>query len=185
MSDYPERHPSDMLEAAARIHGRANILKLQPLSVAILGPKLSLPTEGFRNKRSQIFRSLRDAGHDPFYPEARIRPDSHWADEERKLLSSPGVHLVIVLQTSDSTGVFGELVGYSLFPEIRRKTAVLTPQEHFNPDDSFLANSVSYYPIRVVYTERQFEECCLVEDCRQIVEEVVIGDSDLVLPFDR
>ena len=153
--------------------------------MAILGPKLSLPTEGFRNKRSQIFRSLQDAGHAPFYPETLIRPDSHWAEEESKVLSSPDVDLVIVLQTSDSVGVFGELVAYSLYPAIRCKTAVLTPQEHFNPDDSFLANSVSFYPVHVVYTERHFAECCLVEDCRQIVEDLITGESDLVLPFDQ
>ena len=142
MSNSSEHYLPDVSETADRIQDRVKILRQRSLSVAILGPKLSIPTEGFRNKRGQIFRSLQDAGHAPFYPETRIPLDSHWAEEEAKVLSSPDVHLVIVLQTSDSVGVFGELVAFSLFPDIRRKTAVLTPQEHFNPDESFLGGVV-------------------------------------------
>ena len=108
-----------------------------------------------------------------------------WAEEELKALSSPDVDLIIVLLTSDSVGVFGELVAYCLFPDVRRKTAVLTPQEHFHPDESFLANSVKTYPVNVVYTDRQFAECSLVESCQEIVREIITENSDLVRPFDE
>ena len=149
------------------------------LSIAVLGPKISSIGGKYGRKRRQIYQVLRDDGHDAFYPEQRFNLDSHWAKSEAEVLSSPEVDLVIALQSPDSVGVFGELVAYSLIPAIKDKTLVLTPKKYYCPDESFLANAVSYYTDRVVYTERQFRDCCLLEDCKAFVNDTLFGESKL------
>ena len=75
--------------------------------------------------------------------------------------------------------MFAEIGTFSRVPEIRDKTVVLTPEEHYQPDSAYLANSVSQFSDKVVYTERQFRECCLLEDCRNIVDDFLFIGSEL------
>ena len=152
------------------------------LSVAILGPALGGSSNAGGRKRQQIRNQLREAGHCPFYPEERIGPDGLWVARERAVLSSASVDLIIILQTDESIGVMGELTAFVTEEAIVAKTAVLTPAQHFRPEQSFLANAVSYYRVLLPYTERQFEECCLLNDCREIIDDLLSGASPLALP---
>jgi hypothetical protein len=165
-------------EAAQRLREGDESLR-RILSIAVLGPKMTSESEGYGQKRRQIYQMLRDAGHEVFYPEQRVNPDSHWARSEADVLASPDVDLIIALQTPASIGVFGELVAYSLVPEIINKTVVLTPAKYYQPDESYLANAISYYPEKIVYTDRHFSECCLLSDCAHIVNEFLFGESTL------
>ena len=175
MSESPQCDPRNIQEAAGRI--RENFRKC--LRVAVLGPSRSPSTGANGHKRTQIFYLLKGTGHDPFYPETRISLDGSWAVSESELLSSSEVDLIIILQTPGSTGVIAELGAFSLVPAIRRKTAVLTPKEYYTPDQGFWANTVSLYPIHIPYTEQQFEECSLLNDCQQIVDDFLVSDSVL------
>ena len=154
------------------------------LSIAILGPAVGGSSNAGGRKRQQIRRQLREAGHCPFYPEERIGPDGLWVDRERAVLSDASVDLIIVLQTDDSIGVMGELTAFVTEDAIVAKTAVLTPARYYRPEQSFLANAVSYYRVRVPYTERQFVECRLLNDCMEIIHDLLSGDSPLVLDPD-
>ena len=156
------------------------------LSIAVLGPTMASESGKYGAKRRQIYHSLRDAGHDVFFPEDRFRPDStpDWGAAEIEILSSPDVDLVILFQTPDSYGVFGEIGTFSRVADIRDKTVVLTPEEHYQPTSSYLANLVSQFPDRVVYTERQFQECCLLEDCRDFVDNFLYIGTELAKESD-
>ena len=154
------------------------------LSVAIVGPKLTSPSAAASNKRSQIFQFLEDAGHKPFFPERHININRPWVLGEVDLLSSPGVDLVIVLQTQDSWGVATEIGAFSVVPAITSKTTILMPGEHYTPESGFLANTVDLYPVKVRYTRQDFEECCLLEDCRELVEDFLTSESRLVRDLD-
>ena len=183
MSQSCESFEEAASEAAARVrrdHGHAN----RPLSIAVLGPKISSVGGPYGKKRRQIFQSLKDMGHDPFYPETRLDPASHWARSELAVLASSDVDLVIILQAPESFGVVGEVVAYSLFSDILGKAAVFTPGEYYTPDESFAANSASFYPVHVEYTDQHFRECRLLEECREIVANFIVGNSPLVRGFD-
>ena len=170
-------------QAAQRV--RENDASFQRnLSIAVLGPKISSVSAEYGRKRRQIYQMLVDAGHQVFYPEERVNPDSHWARSEATILASPEVDLIIALQTPMSVGVFGELVAYSLIPAIIDKTIVLTPERYYQPDESYLANSVSFYPVRIVYTDRHFRECCLLDDCQNIVNDFLFGETSLAQASD-
>lgn len=151
------------------------------LSIAVLGPAVSESVGSGGWKRQQIYDVLAVLGHQPFLLEDRVEPDSLWVDLEIEILSAHDVHLVIVLQTADSIGVMGELPAFVREGSIVSKTAVLTPSEYYKPAESFLANAVSYYRVRVAYTQRQFDECHLINDCREIVADFLSGNSSLVL----
>ena len=155
------------------------------LSIAVLGPKLTYPTEAARNKRGQILQLLRDAGHRPFFPETRININQTWLPQEVKLLSSEEVDLVIVLDTDSSWGAAIEIGAFAITPEIASKTAILVPGEHFTPDNNLPANTIdSLFPIKVPYTKQDFDECCLLEDCREIVADFLTGESPMVRNLD-
>ena len=183
MNDPAELLAHGVSVAAALLRNRDGPLN-RSLSVAVVGPKLTSTTSRGRNKRSQIFRFLEDAGHRPFYPERRIKIDQRWVLGEVNLLSSPEVDLVIVLQTRESWGVATEIGAFSGFPAIWSKTVILTPGEYYTPDSGFLANTVDLFPVKVRYTRRHFEECCLLEDCREIVEDFLASGSRLVRGLD-
>ena len=151
------------------------------LSIAVLGPAVSDLDGSGGWKRRQIYDALLELGHQPFFPEERVEPDSLWVAREIEILSAHDVNLVIVLQTPDSFGVMGELPAFVTNDDIVSKTAVLTPAEYYKPDESFLANAVSFYRVRIPYTEQQFDECRLINDCRKVVSDFLSGDSSLVL----
>lgn len=183
MNDPAEILAQKVSEEAASLLGNDGQLN-RSLSVAIVGPKLTYPTEAVRNKRSQIFQLLKDAGHRPFFPERHININRPWVLGEVEFLSSPAVDLVIVLQTQDSWGVATEIGAFSLVPAITFKTAILMPGEHYTPDSGFLANTVDLYPVKVRYTSQDFEECCLLEDCRELVDDFLTSGSRLVRDLD-
>ena len=151
------------------------------LSVAVLGPAADDSVGSGGWKRRQIYDALAELGHRPFFPEERVEPESLWVAREVEILSAADVNLVIVLQTADSIGVMGELPAFVTHEVIVSKTAVLTPAQYYKPTESFLANTVSYYRVRVAYTQRQFDQCRLLNDCREIVSDFLSGNSRLVL----
>ena len=154
------------------------------LSVAVVGPKLTYSSQAARNKRSQIFQFLQEAGHKPFFLERHIDIKQPWVLGEVAVLSSSAVDLVIVLQTQESWGVAAEIGAFAVIPAITCKTAILTPGEQYTPDSGFLANTVDLYPVKVPYTRQDFEECCLLEDCRELVEDFLTSGSRLVRDLD-
>ena len=167
------------LENARR---RAETASIEPgLSVAVLGPALDDSPGSGGWKRQQIYDALVDLGHRPFYPEDRVEPDSLWVASEIEILSAPDVNLVVVLQTPDSIGVMGELPAFVREVALVSKTAVLTPAQYYKPTESFLANAVSYYRVRIPYTQQHFDECRLLNDCRKIVSDFLTGNSSLIL----
>ena len=151
------------------------------LSVAVLGPAVGDSAGSGGRKRQQIYDALAERGHRPFFPEDRVESDSLWVAREIEILSASDVNLIIVLQTADSIGVMGELPAFVTYEAIVSKTAVLTPAQYYKPTESFLANAVSYYHARVAYTQQDFDECCLLNDCREIVADFLSGNSRLVL----
>lgn len=141
------------------------------LRIAVLGPGLSSLSDPGLSKRMQIRAELAADGHDPFIPEeegslAPQNPFENLLDQEIRLLSSPDVHLVIILHTKLSAGVLTEIAGFVRVPEIKCKTAVLYPAEFYKPNESLAANTVRDYFARIPYTDEHFEVCQLVEECR-------------------
>jgi hypothetical protein len=180
MSDTSNRVTQTPAAAAQRMRDDDDNFG-RTLSIAVLGPTMSSESGKYGVKRRQIYQCLCEAGHEAFYPEERFRPDAtpDWGEAEIEILSSPDVDLVILFQTPESYGVFAEIGTFSRVPEIRDKTVVLTPEEHYQPDSAYLANLVSQFSDRIVYTERQFRECCLLEDCRSIVDAFLYIGSEL------
>ena len=183
MNDPAETLAQQVSEEAASLLADDGQLN-RSLSVAILGPELTYSSGAVVNKRSQIFQFLEDAGHRPFFPERHININQPWVLGEIDLLSSTAVDLVIVLQTQDSWGVATEIGAFSVVPAITFKTAILMPGEHYSPESGFLANTVDLYPVKVRYTRQDFEECCLLEDCRELVEDFLTSGSHLVRDLD-
>ena len=180
MSSSSDRSAQTSIEAAERTRGNDYNFG-RALSIAVLGPTMSSESGEYGKKRRQIYRFLREAGHDAFFLEERFRPDStpDWGAAEVEILSSPDVDLIIIFQTPNSYGVFGEIGTFSGVPEIRDKTVVLTPEEHYQPTSNFLANLVSQFSDKVIYNERHFQECCLLEDCRGFVDSFLYIGSEL------
>ena len=138
----------------------------RPLRIAVLGPSLADIRDIGARKRLQIRDALMDQGHAPFFPEDVIdssAPD--WIGQERELLLNDSVDLVIILHTKNSWGAFSEVANFASFPEIRIKTAVLFPSEHYEPMNSLPANIVQSYFVRLPYTDRHMELCQLVSEC--------------------
>ena len=73
------------------------------LSVAVLGPSVSSKEETpGSQKRKQIHNALSTDGHHPFFPEERVSSSPSGPlllEQERALLDSPDVDLVIILHT--------------------------------------------------------------------------------------
>ena len=149
------------------------------LTVAVLGPKLGQGGTNAVDKRSQIFHLVEGIGHKPFYPETVINIDLPWIFGEEAVLSSPQVDLVILLHTQDSWGVAVEIGAFSQSDAIRSKTVILLPKE-YSPDNNLLSNTAEVYPIKVRYTNRQYEECSLIEECRNIANEFLASGMQLV-----
>ena len=182
MSDPNETSARDTAETARRRAGESE--PRRNLSIAILGPRIGGDSNPGGHKRQQIRNELREAGHRPFYPEEKIGPDGFWVDNEYALLSDAAVDLIIILQTGESVGVMTELGAFAREQAIVDKAAILTPAHYYRPEQSFLANTVSRYRVRVLYTEEQFEECSLLNDCREIVDDLLSGNSPLVLAYE-
>lgn len=150
------------------------------LSIAVLGPAPSDVTGSGGWKRQQIHDALLSLDHKAFFPEERVEPDSLWVEREIEILSAPDVNLVVILQTADSYGAMGELSAFVTHEAIVSKTAVFTPAQYYKPRESFVANAVSHYLAPFRYTQRQFDECSLVDECREFVSDFLAGTSPLV-----
>ena len=182
MKDPVWSNPDDALEAERA--GPGNAAYHRKLSIAVLGPSVASGSGNYGLKRNQIRDSLQEAGHDAFYPETRIDINAPWVLGESSLLESKEVDLIVLFQTPSSFGVVAEIGAFSVIPKIRRKTIVLTPEQHYTPDEGFLANTINLYPIRIPYTEQQFEKCYLLDDCKQAVDEFLVIQSDLIQNFE-
>ena len=149
------------------------------LSIAVLGPSTST-TE--RNpggeKRRQILDALTADGHRPFFPEYSVDPTprvTSLLEQERILLDSPDVDLVIILHTATSAGALQEIAYFASYPSIMAKTAVLYPGRFYKPGMNLPSDTVSRYLVRTLYTSRQFRECSLVYECRCWANAMAIG----------
>ena len=139
----------------------------RPLKIAVLGPGLDGNNFGSR-KRHQILKSLREDGHDPFFPEDCVDsaiPFESVLTQECALLSEPDVDLVIILHTENSMGVLMEIGRFEEFPEIKAKTAILFPRR-FYYDEGVPSNTVRNFLVVHPYTEEQYETCRVVGTCR-------------------
>ena len=101
----------------------------------------------------------------------------------RNLLSSPEVDLVIILQVENRTGVSAEVVALVLDEDIMAKSAVLVPKSDHGYERGLVENSANQYRVKVPYTDAQFRDCNLLNDCREIVDDLLSGESQLVLPY--
>ncbi len=159
------------------------------ISVAVLGP--GLPSLGNSDtadsrKRKQIREELEKDGHSPFFPEEYVVSDptsEPLLDQERRLLSSLNVDLVIILHTSNSYGTIAEIADFRGVPEISSKTAILFPIRYYTPDNSLVANTVREYHARMPYTDSQFEVCQIVSECRKWANDRAIGKWPTIAPF--
>ena len=161
---------------------------LQGIRIAILGPGLGGPSEPGLHKRVKIRKVLQADGHEPFFPEddgvlVSDNPLEPLLEQERRLLISPDVQLIIVLHTSNSIGVISELSYFMNIPEIRAKTAVLVPSEFYTPNESLFANTVREYFVKLPYTDYHFRVCQLVDECRRWARDVQVGNWPGLVPF--
>ena len=88
---------------------RTPLATLQGIRIAILGPGLGGPSEPGLHKREKIRKVLQTDGHRPFFPEddgvlVSDNPLEPLLEQERRLLISPDVQLIIVLHTSRVSG---------------------------------------------------------------------------------
>ena len=155
------------------------------LSVAVLGPGLRNDEDPGTRKRYQIYNALRGDGHSPFFLEDRVGSGPTSLPVlvlESQILRNPAVALVIILYTSASPGAAAELGYLMSFPEIKAKTAVLIPVGYYQPDDNIVANTVREYAIRMPYSDKHFEECQLVSECRKWAYDRATGERIVVNP---
>ena len=156
-----------------------------PLSIAVLGPGLEADNDPGTTKRKQIRDALAKDGHRPFFPEEIVslnRPFEAVLEEERRILISSDVDLVIILHTDTSFGALMEIANFVSVPEIKAKTAVLFPSRHYSPDESIPGNTVRAYLIKFAYTDEHFRVCQLVSECRKWACERAIGNWPAVVP---
>ena len=158
------------------------------ISIAVLGPGLGSADVAGRQKRQQIRDELASDGHHPFFPEddgllVPSYPTESLLDQELRVLRSLEVKLVIVLYRPDSVGVGWEIAFFNAYPEVKAKTAVLFPAEYYNPNDALAANTVRSFLIKLPYTDRHFEVCQLVEECRMWAIERESGILSEFEPF--
>lgn len=181
--------PNDAIEARkARIARKTEAMAAQEMigiSIAVLGPGLTADTADSR-KRQQIHAELERDGHRPFFPEKYITSTpvgEPILDQERWLLSDPDVHLVIILHTCGH-GTTSEITDFRQVPEIRSKTAILYPIEHYTPDKSVAPNTVREYHTRMPYSEEQFDACQIVAECRKWANDRATGRWPGIMPLD-
>lgn len=153
------------------------------LCVAVLGPTTNPEDHNFGSKkRQQIYDALATDGHRPFFPEQLIELNEagpNVLEQEESLLEQPHIDLVIILHT-DSFGVPMEIAHFSSSPEIMAKTTILFPRKFYLPKQNVPSNVVSRYPDPLLYSDRQFQECSLVEECQKLANEMSL---DHWLPF--
>ena len=146
------------------------------LRIAVLGPNLDELRDAGTLKRYQIRDALADLGHSPFFPEDVIDSSSlNWIGQERDLLAGDEVDLIIILHTNDSWGVFGEIANFVSVPQIRTKTAVFFPIEHYTPTRSMPANIIQNYLVKMPYTDDHMRACQLVSDCEKWAQDMQNG----------
>lgn len=158
------------------------------ISIAVLGPGLGSDDVVGLRKREQIRNELASDGHHPFFPEddgllTPSYPTESLLDQELTVLRSPEVKLVIVLYRPNSVGVGWEIAFINAFPDIKAKTAILYPAEYYTPNDALAANTVRSFRRRLPYTDRHFEVCQLVEECRMWASERESGILSEFVPF--
>ena len=139
-----------------------------PLRIAVLGPNLDDSENIGTRKRRQIAYTLAADGHETFFPEQVMDdPLVLWIDQERRVLSSDDVDLVIILHTESSAGALMEIANFASVSAIRVKTGILFPFRFYTPEQSLPGNTVQAYTTKMLYTEEDLESCQLVTECRQ------------------
>lgn len=149
------------------------------LSVAVLGPSVSGEEETpGSQKRKQIHNALSTDGHHPFFPEERVSSNPSGPsllEQERTLLDSPDVDLVIILHTDTGSGTIQEIAHFIAYPELVAKTAVLFPAKFYQPGTNLFSDTVSEYLVRMPYLDSQFNTCSLVFECRKWAYTMAVG----------
>ena len=145
------------------------------LRIAVLGPNLEEIRDAGTRKRYQIRDALADLGHSPFFPEDLIDESLDWIGQERVLLAGEDVDLIIILHTNDSWGALAEIANFVSVPEIRTKTVVFFPIEHYTPTRSLPANIVQSYFVKMPYTDNHLEVCQLVSECERWARDMQNG----------
>ena len=159
--------------AAAKANGKFPQLSLR---IAVLGPNLEEIRDAGTRKRYQIRDALSDLGHSPFFPEEVIEGSSlDWIGQERVLLAGDDVDLIIILHTNESCGVLAEISNFVSVPEIRTKTAVFFPIEHYTPTRNMPANIVQSYFVKMPYTDDHLKICQLVSECEKWARDMQNG----------
>ena len=104
--------------------------------------------------------------------------------EEREILSRDTVDWIVMLCARGAYGPPAEIVGFTDYPEIIRKTTILFPYDLYN-DDGFVANVIrcSWSP-PLLYTEEQLASCSVVAECKGLARERTRAKSRLSLPID-
>ena len=158
------------------------------IRIAVLGPNLASTSDSGTRKRIQIYEELQAEGHFPFFPEREGELvaeslEESLLEQERRMLSGPDVDLVIILCTSGSFGAGWEIASFEGVPEIKSKTAVLFPLEYYSPDSSLTANTVRAYHAKAPYSNRHFEVCQLVEECKKWANDRQAGNWPGLVPF--
>lgn len=149
------------------------------LSVAVLGPSVGdgNETPGGR-KRKQIRNALTDDGHQAFFPEEHATSNPLGPSllaQERNLLDNPDVDLVIILHTDRSIGTLQETAYFIDYPSIVAKTGVLYPSKFYRAGANMFSDTVSNYLVRMPYSDRQFQACELVSECRNWADMMARG----------
>ena len=154
---------------------------MRALTIAVLGPSFGNPLDQGGRKRLQIRDNLRKCGHDAFFPEEKIGGEGAFIVRTRDLLRSPDVDLVIILHIEGRSGVSGEVVALVLEDDIMAKAAILVPVNDHEYERDLVDNSINQYRVQVPYNEAHFRDCNLLNECMEIVDEVLTEKSPLFL----
>ena len=149
------------------------------LSVAVLGPSLDDSDSNLGGqKRKQIHDALSADGHHPFFPDKRVASNPtgpSLLEQERIILDSPDVDLVIILHTDTGTGTLQEIAHFVAYPHLMMKTAVLYPAKFYQPSKNLFSDTISQYLVRMPYSDRLFKACSLVAECRKWAYDMANG----------
>ena len=104
-----------------------------------------------------------------------VEPRDLLLEQEKRVLNQDDVGLVIILHYENSIGAIMEIANFVSVPEIKAKTAILFPMEHYNPDYSLPGNTVRAFRDRMVYSESQIANCHLVGECRKWAHDRATG----------
>ena len=141
------------------------------LTIAVLGPKSDddNPDQGGLKRRA-ILNALKRDGHNPFFPEDKVAQDPvgpRLLEQERQLLRTPEVDLVVILYTPNSPGALQEIAYFMDDPLIVSKTGILYPYDFYDPGGNLFTDTLSEYHVKQPYSDQHLKNCSVVGECRR------------------